>query len=110
MIHTLLARKLLWYAVYAAAVTALPALTSLPVPRPTLPKLERAPHVVAATDCSATCACDAVTCDCLACNGDACARTHHVADTGDRRPWWRRGPVRRAVAGIACFVSRPWRA
>ena len=107
MIAGLLARKLVMYVAYSAAVTALPVLANLPATR--VPLLNASCN-------SAACRCEGC---CAACD---CHVTRHVAqapattstqiehDTSQpQERWWCRGPVRRSARAVAMFVTRPWR-
>lgn len=92
MISTLLVRKLLLYAAYSAAVTALPVLAYVPLPNVWPPAL----HM------------QSTYCDCASEDvADGSAEVIATVDRDDR--WWCRGPVRRGVRGVALFISRPWR-
>lgn len=101
MIAQVLGRKLLLYVLYSAAVTALPVLASTPLAQPPVPLLR------------AECACSDANC-CVVAPPVATpppAMPTPPTATCQRREsrWWCRGPVRRAVRGVALFVSRPWR-
>jgi hypothetical protein len=94
---TLLARKLLIYVAYSAAVTALPILAYAPKPSfvPTL----NAP----------ACPCAADECPCNV-NANEEQQADDSSPTAAREcPWWCRGPVRRGVRAVALFIARPWR-
>lgn len=95
MIGQHLARKLLVYVLYSAAVTALPILGTTPVVQVVRPLLT---NEVSDQGRRTSCPCEVV-------QEMATTSQHQVAAT----PWWRRGPVRRTVRGIALFVVRPWR-
>ncbi len=102
MMRQKIARKLLLYALYSAAVTALPVLAATPLAQVVLPALH--------TDNSCIDGQCQVPVDASPEMPERppLAPAPTIAPRGERS-WWRRGPVRRAVRGLACFVSRPWR-
>lgn len=107
MIAGLLARKLVLYVAYSAAVTALPVLANLPAAR--VPLLNAACPGAA---CRCTDCCDGCHCHVAPPVAQATATTseriaHDTAEPHER--WWCRGPLRRGVRAAALFVTRPWR-
>ena len=107
MIAGLLARKLVMYVAYSAAVTALPVLANLPA--------TRVPLLHASCDGEA-CRCEGCCepCECHAAPpvAQATATTSAQIEYDTSQPqerWWCRGPVRRSVRAAALFVTRPWR-
>lgn len=94
MIGQHLARKLLVYVLYSAAVTALPILGTAPVVQVVRPLLHTN------QPCDQQCPCQRrIEPPTLETSQEAASPTR----------WWRRGPVRRTVRGIALFITRPWR-
>ena len=106
MMKALLARKLLMYVLYSGVVTALP-LSSHLAPRDDNPRRN-------ACECQASSGCSIplvqVESEKPSCSEMNAAYPLAVReDYAQPDRWWCRGPVRRAVRAVACFVSRPWR-
>lgn len=107
MIAGLLARKLVLYVAYSAAVTALPVLANLPGPR--VPLLHASCNGAACRceGCCEGCDCHSVPRVAQATSAPSTQLTDDASQSHER--WWCRGPVRRGVRAVALFITRPWR-
>jgi hypothetical protein len=102
MIKQLIARKLLTFVLYSAAVTALPVLAAVPAAR-FIPALQ-AEHCCDGGSCASHC-----TTECADCVEDSTKPQVRDVASDPCDPWWCRGPVRRGVRALARFIARPWR-
>lgn len=105
MMRKAIAHKLLMYVLYSAVVTALPVLAATPAASLVLPALH-AEDVCIDGRCHVAAQFSPTP---LPPAAPQPAAQGPLSEPCGRRNWWCRGPVRRAVRGVACFVSRPWR-
>jgi hypothetical protein len=110
--RAILAKKLLWFVLYSAAVSALPVLATSPAVKLVLPLLQAEASPPCANGQCAVCpltpsVTPRVAPPLPATTATDCVSTGSCVDASTR--WWCRGPVRRGIRAVACFISRPWR-
>lgn len=105
--RALLTKKLLWFVLYSAAVTALPALATTPAAKLVLPLLKSETAAVEARPACVDGRCPLT--PATSSSTPAAPISASSCCNNAARPWWQRGPLRRGVRAVACFISRPWR-
>lgn len=96
MMHALLLRKLLVYAMCSAAVTALPVMST------------NSSSSTRAIQSQCLCQPECVCLLPLNTMEESSSEDGVFASRADDR-WWCRGPIRRGVRAVALAISRPWR-